>query len=118
MSLNGLAGAGQSKTAILESKGIFEEKPTGEFQFLGGIFNRKKPSSKPNSGSSSPKKPEITSNAVKEKEREAGVVSEPSGGAQAIKATGEQASHNQSGETRAEAFNSLTMPTPMVPPPR
>jgi hypothetical protein len=50
MALNGLAGAGQSKTQILEAKGIFEEKATGQVQLLGGIFNRKKSGS----GSSTP----------------------------------------------------------------
>lgn len=57
MALNGLAGAGQSKTQILESKGIFEDKATGQIQILGGIFNRKKS----NSGSSTPttKKPPV-----------------------------------------------------------
>lgn len=51
MSLNVLAGAGQSKRALLESKGIYEERQTGEVQLLGGLFNRKY---KSGSGSSTP----------------------------------------------------------------
>ena len=94
MALNGLAGAGQSKTTLLESKGIFEEKPTGEFVFLNGLFSRKKSAS----GSSTPKKssqtqqqPDTTgkqmADSVKDKEKEAGLGSRQD--AQAVKTSGE-----------------------------
>jgi hypothetical protein len=65
MSLNVLAGAGQSKRSLLESKGIFEERPTGEVQLLGGIFNRKKS----DSGTSTPKN-ETGGNTKSEKAKE------------------------------------------------
>lgn len=72
MSLNVLAGAGQSKRALLESKGIYEERASGEVQLLGGMFNRKK---KTDSGTSTPKKADLTSanpqnDKVKEKENQ------------------------------------------------
>lgn len=59
MALNGLAGAGHKKTQILESKGIFEEKATGEMQILGGIFNRKKSGSGTSTPTPMTKKPSV-----------------------------------------------------------
>ena len=41
MALNGLAGAGQAKTAILESKGIYEQHSKASIQMFGGIFGGK-----------------------------------------------------------------------------
>jgi hypothetical protein len=41
MSLNGLAGAGKAKTAILESKGIYEQSSKASLQMFGGIFGGK-----------------------------------------------------------------------------
>jgi len=41
MALNGLAGAGQAKTAILESKGIYEQSSKASIQMFGGIFGGK-----------------------------------------------------------------------------
>jgi hypothetical protein len=41
MSLNGLAGAGKAKTAILESKGIYEQSSKASIQMFGGIFGGK-----------------------------------------------------------------------------
>jgi hypothetical protein len=41
MALNGLAGAGQAKTAILEAKGIYAPASKAQLQlFGGGIFGK------------------------------------------------------------------------------
>lgn len=67
MSLNALAGAGQTKRALLESKGIYEERATGEVQILGGIFNRKRISG---SGSSTPKTEKVNASSVIQRTQE------------------------------------------------
>lgn len=61
MALNVLAGAGQYKRELLESKGVFEERFTGDVQLLGGIFSRKKSGS----GTTTPKK-EVTRSDVQQ----------------------------------------------------
>jgi hypothetical protein len=40
MALNGLAGAGQAKTAILEAKGIYAPASKASIQMFGGIFGK------------------------------------------------------------------------------
>lgn len=60
MALNGLAGAGQTKRTLLESKGIFEERLTGDMQLLGGIFNRKKSGSGTSTPNPAPKRQPTT----------------------------------------------------------
>jgi hypothetical protein len=42
MALNGLAGAGKTKTEILASKGIHEEPYTGGMEIISGLLGKKK----------------------------------------------------------------------------
>lgn len=42
MALNGLAGAGQAKSAILEAKGIYAPHSKAQTQMFGGIFGKSK----------------------------------------------------------------------------
>jgi hypothetical protein len=42
MALNGLAGAGQAKTSILASKGIYAPESKATIQMFGGIFGKSK----------------------------------------------------------------------------
>jgi hypothetical protein len=69
MALNGLAGAGQAKTAILASKGIYAPESKATIQMFGGIFGKSK-DKKPSTTSPTTRRTEASA-AEQEKENQA-----------------------------------------------
>jgi hypothetical protein len=76
MALNGLAGAGQAKTAILEAKGIYAPASKAQMQlFGGGIFGKSRDKKTPTVTPTTRRSDVMT--AEQEKENQAGKIGGP-----------------------------------------